>query len=314
MSIDRTADLEIIAKYAGKTSSTYRYIEQDFRALDQRAEATCTCPYSYEADGYIHHRDCAKYTPPAGVGTQRCTDAMSIDPGKVLAVVEEMTAPLVSYKFTPSQQAHITSWANKLRALAQPAEAVEGDLDLSKLEDRARRGEALAAEVNDVLGMAQHGNDAAQGAVAWRFWMDSSIQKPGWSEWSADSKFRLLCDSLGYRAEFAYPTTHPQATPRADALADIPSSLLSVPDWAIAAAYRAAVSRLVPDARMSALAFASEVTVAADHEWHSRLGSQDYMSDPLALAQWLRLHYRGEFPTPEFRAIYELLVDTRSQP
>ena len=51
---------------------------------------------------------------------------MSIDHGKVLAVVEEMTAPLVSYKFTPSQQAHITSWANKLRALAQPAEAVDG--------------------------------------------------------------------------------------------------------------------------------------------------------------------------------------------
>ena len=53
---------------------------------------------------------------------------MSIDRGKLLAVVEEMTAPLVSYKFTPSQQAHITSWANKLRALAQPAEAVNPDL------------------------------------------------------------------------------------------------------------------------------------------------------------------------------------------
>lgn len=226
MSIDRTADLEIIAKYAGKTSSTYRYIEQDFRALDQRAEA------------------------------------------------------------------------------------VEGDLDLSKLEDRARRGEALAAEVNDVLGMAQHGNDAAQGAVA-------TVCLVG----ERYAHGHMVSVELQLAGEDAPAPkigdryyTHPQATPRADALADIPSSLLSVPDWAIAAAYRAAVSRLVPDARMSALAFASEVTVAADHEWHSRLGSQDYISDPLALAQWLRLHYRGEFPTPELRAIYELLVDTRSQP
>lgn len=87
---------------------------------------------------------------------------MSIDHGKLLALADEWDKKADGYAFGGNYR----GCAAELRALAQPAEAVEGDLDLSKLEDRARRGEALAAEVNDVLGMAQHGNDAAQGAVA----------------------------------------------------------------------------------------------------------------------------------------------------
>ena len=121
---------------------------------------------------------------------------MSIDRGKLLAVVEEMTAPLVSYKFTPSQQAHITSWANKLRALAQPAEAVNPDLcpacktwpvDDDSCPNCGREKPFTPAEVVEAKWVTDLRNEAVRGSMKDVYWL------------SRDQVFELIGDATGHK-------------------------------------------------------------------------------------------------------------------
>lgn len=99
-------------------------------------------------------------------------------------------------------------------------------------------------------------------------------------------------------------------------LPEVPAiGFLTIPDWAIAAAYRDAVKKLDPEtARPGVLIFCADLTVAADRKAESKRSFQgDYALDPLNLAEWLRRHYRmedmGEMAgrIPELLWIYEAL-------
>jgi hypothetical protein len=84
-----------------------------------------------------------------------------------------------------------------------------------------------------------------------------------------------------------------------------------IPDWAIAKSYRVEVGKLNPEYRQSALIFASNVTVAADHL--ARGVKTQYPYNPAQLAQWLRIHHRSSWDKPEYRIpeivwIYETLL------
>jgi hypothetical protein len=75
---------------------------------------------------------------------------------------------------------------------------------------------------------------------------------------------------------------------------DEPIPCLTIPDWAIAHAYRKAVARFDPHITPpNALVWGADVTVAANwvaEEWRKK--HPDYALNPLALAEWLRIHYR----------------------
>lgn len=96
-------------------------------------------------------------------------------------------------------------------------------------------------------------------------------------------------------------------------IAPEPDTCLSIPDWALARAYRIAVGELDIARRVSALAWASNITVSADlmaRKWSNSV--KDYRRDPRSLAQWLRIHKRDSWATmenhvPEFLWIHEIL-------
>ncbi|HKY46183.1 MAG TPA: hypothetical protein VJM50_24035 [Pyrinomonadaceae bacterium] len=97
---------------------------------------------------------------------------------------------------------------------------------------------------------------------------------------------------------------------------EAPNCCLTIPDWALARAYRLAVSRIDPEVRVSALVFASDVTVAADmlsRRWSHSV--KNYLADPRSLSAWLRVHYRSgwdelENHMPEILAIHEALASS----
>lgn len=153
-------------------------------------------------------------------------------------------------------------------ALAQPAEATKDCLQVppgNGFCDQCAAGNyaqcryiAQPAEAVEAKWVTDLRNEAVRGSMKDVYWL------------SRDQVFELIGDATGRKTPAHPDVIVARATDAAQgAVADVPSALLSVPDWAIAAAYRAAVSRLVPNDRMSALAFASEVTVAAEHEWRT---------------------------------------------
>lgn len=111
------------------------------------------------------------------------------------------------------------------------------------------------------------------------------------------------------RDHFNLPNT--PAAPVGGFVVGEPIVCLDIPDWAIAKSYRLAVEKLDPHVRVSALVFASNVTVAADHM--AREVKTEYPYDPAKLAQWLRIHHRSSWDKPEYRIpeivwIYETLL------
>lgn len=90
---------------------------------------------------------------------------------------------------------------------------------------------------------------------------------------------------------------------------------LMISDWALSQAYREAVGALDPSFKNpTVLVWASNITVRADRldtEWKNKI--KDYMKDPRALAEWMRIHWRSGWNdlhhrVPEILAIYETLL------
>jgi hypothetical protein len=94
------------------------------------------------------------------------------------------------------------------------------------------------------------------------------------------------------------------------------TSILGIPDWALASAYRDAVEALdasVPSPPL--LTWVAGVTVAADYLYNNRrIRTQDYSLDPRSLAEWMRRHFRterfdkSEHWPPEYLWIYDALL------
>lgn len=88
-----------------------------------------------------------------------------------------------------------------------------------------------------------------------------------------------------------------------------------IPDWAIAKAYRRAVAKFDAEiTRGAVLLFACDVTLDASNLLNEyEMASKDYAKDPLALAEWMRRHWRNDEGTletniPELHFIYEALI------